>query len=201
MDEVFKGDTASPRERMREAMVADLNAYGLRGWRLDYILRYPELRYLRLLRRVEYWGDMNGIVARIMRGAFRARLLRAAQHTGISLGPYVAGPGLSIPHLGSIVINSGARIGRYCRIHSATNIGVGRGGVPRLGDYVYVAPGAVLYGNITVGDRAVIGANAVVNTDVPAGVTVAGAPARIITSADSFELMPPWIQEIMSKTN
>ena len=40
--------------------------------------------------------------------------------------------------------------------------------------------GAVLLGGITVGDHARIGANAVVLTDVPAGKTAVGVPARIV---------------------
>ncbi|MGI3781037.1 MAG: hypothetical protein ACRYG2_09685, partial [Janthinobacterium lividum] len=57
----------------------------------------------------------------------------------------------------------------------------------------YIAPGAVLYGGITVGDRVVIGANAVVGRDVPDGVTVAGAPARVVSQKDSAAMMPSFV--------
>ena len=41
-----------------------------------------------------------------------------------------------------------------------------------------IGTGAVLLGGITIGERAVVGAGAVVTRDVPAGQTVMGNPAR-----------------------
>lgn len=43
---------------------------------------------------------------------------------------------------------------------------------PRLGDGVFIAFGAVLVGDILVGDRVYVGANAVVTADVPDGTTI-----------------------------
>lgn len=45
-----------------------------------------------------------------------------------------------------------------------------------------IGSGSTLLGGITVGENAVIGAGSVVTKDVPANVTVAGNPARILTS-------------------
>ena len=42
-----------------------------------------------------------------------------------------------------------------------------------------IGTGAVLLGGITIGERAVVGAGAVVTRDVPAGRTVMGNPARL----------------------
>jgi putative colanic acid biosynthesis acetyltransferase WcaF len=49
-----------------------------------------------------------------------------------------------------------------------------------IGNGVWVAAGAFVGPGVTVGDNAVVGARAVVMTDVPAGVVVAGNPARVI---------------------
>ena len=44
-----------------------------------------------------------------------------------------------------------------------------------------IGSGAVLLCGITIGEEAMIGAGSVVTKDVPAGATVAGNPARILT--------------------
>ncbi len=45
--------------------------------------------------------------------------------------------------------------------------------------------GAIIYGGITVGDNAEIGANSVVNKPVPDNAVVAGVPAKIIRIKDA----------------
>jgi len=51
---------------------------------------------------------------------------------------------------------------------------------PTIGNGVMIGMGAKVLGNITVGDRARIGANAVVTHDIPPGATAVGNPARIL---------------------
>ena len=58
--------------------------------------------------------------------------------------------------------------------------GVGYGGVPVIGDNVYVGVGAKVLGNIKVGHNVKIGANAVVLNDLPDNVTAVGIPAKIV---------------------
>jgi serine O-acetyltransferase len=54
---------------------------------------------------------------------------------------------------------------------------------PVLQENVNVGTGAKLIGPVTVGAGATIGANAVVLSDVPAGATVVGAPARPVVGS------------------
>lgn len=102
---------------------------------------------------------------------------------GINIpGPTQIGPGLLIGHAGGIVVNAAAVIGSNCNISHQVTIGVSRGrnaGTPKIGDRVYIGPGSVIIGNITIGDDAAIGANAVVTRDVPSGHTAVGNPANV----------------------
>lgn len=180
------------RDDLEEFNRLDLQAHGLERWRFYLSPKYPELRYQRLLRYVEYLGSRPGRIRGVLYSFHRVRLARLAVLTGISIPPGVFGPGLSVAHVGSIVVNDGARVGSWCRIHSSTNIGVFNGSAPAIGSRAYIGPGAVLYGGITIGDGVAVGANSVVHSDVPSGVTVAGAPARVVSDRDSSRALPEW---------
>lgn len=94
------------------------------------------------------------------------------------------GPGLRLPHPNGIVIGSGVRIGSGCMIYHQVTLGGARKGdwqagrYPMLGDGVTIFAGAKLIGAIEVGEGTVVGANAVVNRDVPARHAAVGIPAR-----------------------
>lgn len=90
--------------------------------------------------------------------------------------------GLILPHPNGVVIHPDVVIGPNCIIFQQVTLGENRGGegVPRLGGHVDIGPGARILGPVTIGDHAVIGANAVVLQDVPAGKVAVGVPARII---------------------
>lgn len=54
--------------------------------------------------------------------------------------------------------------------------------MPVLGDNIYIAPGAKIFGNIKIANRCRIGANAVVNKNCNIeNATLVGVPAKIIT--------------------
>ena len=65
------------------------------------------------------------------------------------------------------------------------NVNIGANGgsnkAPYIGKDVYIGPGAVIYGDITIADGCYIGANSVVNRSIldPDSVVV-GAPAKVI---------------------
>ena len=87
------------------------------------------------------------------------------------------GPGLYIGHYGTIVVNKECRIGANCTIHVCVNIGMG-GSI--IGDNCYISPGVKIVKPVHIGNNVVIGANAVVNKDIPDNCMVAGIPATII---------------------
>jgi acetyltransferase-like isoleucine patch superfamily enzyme len=53
-------------------------------------------------------------------------------------------------------------------------------GPTRIGDNVWCGANVVVTGGVTIGERAVIGANSVVTCDIPPRTIAAGAPARVL---------------------
>ncbi len=100
--------------------------------------------------------------------------------------PYQAeiGKGTTLGYGGiGVVIHKKAVIGKNCLIGQHVTIGGGNShypGLPVIGDNVHISHGAVVFGGITVGNGAVIGANAVVNKPVPENAVVAGVPAKVL---------------------
>lgn len=189
----MKNQRITSKRDYHEFLAADMAAHNLREWRFFRRYTHPELYYQRLLRRVEYLLTRRTPTGRLLYASARFRLARYSVRTGISIPPGVFGPGLSIAHYGSIVVNDLASVGARCRIHSSTNIGISEGGAPVIGDNSYIGPGAVIYGGITIGDDVAVGANSVVNRDVPNKVVVAGAPARIVSTEGSRRSLPDWM--------
>ncbi len=107
----------------------------------------------------------------------RWRLQTRGIRLGYTIPPNVCGPGLKLPHWGTIVISSDASVGRNATIHPGTLIGA-RGGSPSLGNGVYVGSGAKVYGPIVVGDDAYLAPNCVVSRSVAPGSVMLGVPAR-----------------------
>ncbi len=94
------------------------------------------------------------------------------------------GSGIMIDHATGLVIGETAIIGNDVSIlHSVTLGGSGcKGGNrhPHIGNGVMISAGAKILGNVCVGDGVKIGAGSLVLEDVPAHVTVAGVPAKIV---------------------
>jgi serine O-acetyltransferase len=102
------------------------------------------------------------------------------------------GPGLLLNHSQMVVIGEGVTIGKNVRISHGVSIGgdVGRGasdaaaGWPVIGDGVSIGLHAIVMGPLTVGEHAVISAQALVVRDVPPHTLVAGSPARVVKRLD-----------------
>lgn len=111
-------------------------------------------------------------------GAARWRIWSVVGGVSIPLRCQIGG-GLQMPHTNGIVINVGATIGYNCDIYQQVTIGEMRGGCPKVGNSVFIGPGAKILGAVTIGDGACIGANALVIKDVPAGARVFATAAEI----------------------
>lgn len=165
-------------------------------------------KFIWLLRVNEYYSHVNGI-KRLM--LYPIILLRKFQFYRMSIllnytiPLNIIGPGLSLAHPGTIVINGNCRIGNNCRIQTGVTLGSTNGNseAPKLGNNIFLGDGCKLIGDITIADNVQIGANAVVIKDITEkSTTWGGVPARKISNNGSISNLAPAIQkEIMDGKN
>jgi serine O-acetyltransferase len=134
---------------------------------------------------------------------FLARLINHLSRmlTGIDIHPGAQiGRNFFIDH-GFVVIGETAEIGDDVTIYqhvtlggTAPHEGIGGKRHPTISDGVVIGSGAQVLGPIIVGPRARIGANSVVNKDVPEGATMIGIPARstLVDAGESSKTFLPY---------
>ncbi len=147
---------------------------------LEVILTYPGIHALILHRGAHcLWNHEQKLAARVI--SYGSRIM-----TGIEIHPAAKiGRRFFIDHGVGVVIGETAEIGNDVTLYH----GVTLGGVswnngkrhPTLEDGVTVGAGAKVLGPFTVGKNAKIGSNAVVVKPVPAGATMVGSAARMIS--------------------
>lgn len=106
-------------------------------------------------------------------------LFRPLESCYINMPPEKIGGGFSLQHGFSTII-AAKEIGENCRIFQQVTVGFNGDKAPVIGDNVQITAGAIVIGDVHVGNGAYIGAGAVVVCDVPENATVVGVPARPI---------------------
>ena len=144
-------------------------------------------KFQRLLRKAEYFHNCRAKgIYRVYYKFIQYRLFCAQVKTGFCIPMNVFGPGMSIAHLGPIVINGFAKIGKNCRIHPFTTIGIdGRSNeVALIGDNVYLSNGCKIIGDVKICDNVVVAAGAVVVKSITEENAVfGGVPAKKISDS------------------
>jgi serine O-acetyltransferase len=173
-------------ERLRERMFNQI-------WKFQRILRKTE--YYTNCRKTVFWKPLILLM--------QYRLSRYGFKLGYEIPPNVFGPGLSIAHQGSIIVNRYAVIGENCRINNGVTIGTQAGyndRCPTIGNNVFIGPGAQIFGSITIGDDIAIGANAVVTKSFPeGGISIAGVPAKKISDKGSRKLHVRSVEKLKAR--
>jgi serine O-acetyltransferase len=150
----------------------------------NFLYKYFDkvLLFQRTLRRLEYYTNIcrNNQWAIIQRIRYYLLYKKLSYKLGFTIPINVIGSGLFIAHYGTIIINHRATIGSNCILHACVNIGIHKGGTPKIGNNYDIGPGAKLFGAIEIGNNVTIGANSVVNKSFPDNVIIAGIPAKII---------------------
>ncbi len=146
---------------------------------LEVLFCYPGLHAI-WMHRIAHWMWRHNL-------KFLARLLSHINRflTGIEIHPGAKiGKRVFIDHGMGVVIGETAEVGDDVLIYQ----GVVLGGTskekkkrhPTIGNKVVIGAGAIVLGNITVGDGSKIGSGSVVIKDVPPGATVVGVPGRVV---------------------
>lgn len=136
-----------------------------------------------------------GIRPRVLRVPFSLLyrfLSRFAELIGGIHLPYTVrlGRRVRIWHHGGIVLHARS-IGDDVQIRQNTTFGIATRdrvrAIPIIGDRVDIGCGACVLGGVTIGHDSLIGANAVVVTDIPPHSTAVGIPARVIKRSSGDE--------------
>ena len=95
------------------------------------------------------------------------------------------GPGMFVAHPAGIVVGRGTVIGCGVTLFQGVTFGVKSWHpdqirkFPRVGNNCFFFAGAAVLGDVTIGDNCIVGAHAVVTTDVPGGAMAVGVLAKI----------------------
>lgn len=155
-------------------------------------------KYERTLRFYEYHKNVGN---KLRSYIYSLILTIRGEKLGFSISGNCFGLGLRINHYGLLIVNAKTRIGNWCDIHQGVNIGengymnengISISEVPILGNFCFIGPGAKILGNCVIGNNVRIGANSIINKDVPNNYTAYGIPQvnnpnkrKIMTIADS----------------
>jgi serine O-acetyltransferase len=179
----------SSKEDYIKYLNQDKKALGVKSKSLEdkfvrYISPNPIWTFQKRMRKLEFYNNCkNKGLFKLYVFYLKYRFKKISIKLGFSIPINVFGPGLSIVHYGTIVINSRTKVGSNCRMHACVNIGAsgGKKEAPQIGDNVYIAPGAKIYGDITIANNIAIGANAVVNKSFnEEHIALGGIPAKPI---------------------
>ena len=105
----------------------------------------------------------------------------------------VIGDGVDFYNVGPIRIGRATMVSRYARLCSGSHdfrspsFDLLKPPID-IGSDVWICAGAFVGPGVTVGDRAVVGAHAVVMRDVPATSIVAGNPGRVVGDRDTSNI-------------
>lgn len=181
--------------KVRSALAADkargmatmLPPHPSRAERLHFVLFNSEFHCVAAYRLGQYGKELRATrpvlaVAILLVHRVVNRFVTHLDHADIAPGA-VIGPGFLVMHRHGILLGP-VIIGKNCVVHQNVTIGQrvagGEQGLPRIGNNVWIGPGAVVTGAISIGDGVSISAGAILSKDVPDRCLVAGNPARVI---------------------
>ena len=158
---------------------SSINIYMLSKIGVESAILY---RLQKRLRITEYYFNTQKKIRFILS---KVKLKKIEQKYSINIPINVFDIGLKIMHIGPIIVNINAVVGKNCSIHICTAIAAGghNSDSPKIGDNVVIGIGAKIIGGVNVPNGTAVGANAVVNKSfLEENIAIAGVPAKKISN-------------------
>ncbi|MCK1395123.1 serine acetyltransferase [Bradyrhizobium sp. 1] len=177
----FSRDAFHDAPDLVELASQDLQAIARRDPAIADLL--PPLLHYKGYVALQAWRVSNWLWRRDHRDAALLFQNEASNVLQVSIHPAAhIGSSVYLDHATGIVIGANVVIGDDVTI--LQNVSIGRRGElparsPRIGRGVFIGGGATILGDIGIGEFAKIGADTVVTSDIPAGCTAVGNPARL----------------------
>ena len=160
-------------DNIRQDLRSHGGQFGAQGFWVMVVYRFGRWRYT----------VQPVLLRKVMSLVYRIAYKCVQVVTGVELPCEVEiGRNFVIDHFGGIVVSGFTRFGDDCRIRSGVVIGLARVDdpcAPVIGNGVDIGAGAKVLGRIRIGNNVLIGANAVVTSDVPDDSIAVGVPATI----------------------
>lgn len=174
------------KNKIKQILREEKQFYALpKCWRFLAVLGVSEhsiiWRYQSYLRKWEYHLNLHH---RIRTWFYKYKTTKLGNKHHIFISPNCIDEGLKIFHLGNIMINGKAKIGKNFGVHIGVSI-VATNGIDKaavIGDNCRIGVGAILVGGISLGNNIVVGAGSIVTKSFNVNhVTLAGVPAKVIS--------------------
>lgn len=125
------------------------------------------------------WGNWLGTPGAMILNAEDGAVLKLGTRSGISSSQLIANIGIEVGE--DSLIGAGCLICDSDMHEVPLDSGNGIRKAPiKIGNRVFIGARCIVLKGVTIGDGAVVGAGSVVVSDIPAGVLVAGNPARVV---------------------
>lgn len=139
------------------------------------------IKHIILLRKTEYHYNKNN---KLLYYFYKVRLLRFQNKYSMHIPINTCGKGLKIMHVGPVLINGNARIGKDVSIH--INTAIAAKGIndlaPKIDDNCVIGVGSVILGDVYIAKNVAVGANAVVTKSIfEEDIAIAGMPAKKVS--------------------
>lgn len=193
--------TLSAPIKIRELIAMDITAFNNHIKRKEHLQEYKTKPEDKILKRVElmwllknikefrnvWFWRMGATLSKLHCVTILNFFMPPMKNLFFSSPASLCGGGVYVEHGYSTVIRC-ERFGEWFSVNQNVTIGGNsKGGIPKIGNNVSVFTGAVVIGDINIGDNVKIGANATIVKNIPSNCTVVPSQS-IIVKKDGYKL-------------